>query len=133
VGALLEQRCVVVGRVAVDHDDLTATGLVAECLQQALALQLANPLIVEGDIGINRTLREPVVGDHLDALLLGLGRDVRRGLAVHRIQHEYLCTFCQRCLSLLLLLARVLIGVGVEDLATRTQLLELCLEERAIV
>ena len=74
VVALLEQRGVVVGRRAVELGDHRVLGaLVGQALDQALALQLADLDVVEGDVVVGAAAQgEPVVVDGRDALRLGL-------------------------------------------------------------
>ena len=63
--------------------------------------------------------------------LLRARHDRSRGSGVDRVEHEHLRALGERGLGLLLLLGRVLIGVRVDDLAVRAQLLELALEVAA--
>ena len=59
--------------------------------------------------------------------------DRRRGGAVDRVEHHHLDALGQRGLSLLLLLGGVLVGVRVDDLAARAELLDLGLEQRPVL
>src|SRR5262249_19545101 len=54
------------------------------------------------------------------------------GVPVHRIEHHDLDALCDRGLALLLLVGGHLVGVRVDDLDLRAELLELGLEERPI-
>src|SRR5262249_3498766 len=75
VGAVLEQRRIVVGRRAVDHRDLGLRGAAAgQLLEQRRGLQLADSLVVERYVVIRRraALDQPVIADHRNRLGLGI-------------------------------------------------------------
>jgi hypothetical protein len=55
------------------------------------------------------------------------------GRAVDRVEHEDVGAVGQGCLGLRLLLGRILVGVAVEDLAVGAQVLDLGLEQRAVL
>ena len=134
VRALLEELGVVVGRGAVDHHDGAAIGLGAELLDQRVGLQLTDLGVVVGVVVSDALAGDlPVVGEHRDVLGLGLGDDRPGGGGVNRVQHHHLCPVGQRRLGLLLLLGGVLVGVRVQDLAVRAELLDLGLEQRAVL
>src|SRR6476659_6839952 len=134
VRTLLELPGVVVRRRAVDHDD-AAGGLA--CLlhevDEGLALELSDLLVVEGDVVVDRGARdEAVVGEDRDLGALGAVGDRGRGLAVDRVEDEDVGALRQRGLSLLLLLGGVLVGVGVDDGAVGALGLDGGLEQRAV-
>ena len=130
VVALLEQRRVVVGRRAVEDRDLRAL-LVAHAVDEALALQLADLLVVERDVVVGRVgvERQAVVVDDLDALRLGVRRDrgARARVEVH--QQDDLRAVGDRLLGLLLL--RRLVALGVLDLGLDAGVLERLLQRAA--
>ena len=66
-------------------------------------------------------------------LALACVDDRRGGRAVDRVEHQHLGALGQRGLGLLLLLGGVLVGVRVEDLAVRAELLDLGLEQRPVL
>src|SRR5918999_1194446 len=115
VVAVLEQLRVVVRRRAVQHGDVGGR-LVAHALDEALALQPADRLVVERDVvvDVGRVEREAVVVDHLDALRGGvrLDRGARAGVQVD--EQDHLRAVGDRLLGLLLL--RGLVALGVLDL-----------------
>ena len=63
----------------------------------------------------------------------GLGDDGAGGLAVDRVEHQHLGAVGEGGLGLAQLLGRVLVGVGVEHLAVGAELLDLGLEQRAVL
>lgn len=132
VRALLEEGSVRVERRAVDHDDIAVLGLVAQRLDQGLALQTADLLVVVRDVRGDRALGEPVVRDDLDALLVGLLDPGLRGLVVDRVQHDDLDTLRDQGVELLLLGLRVPACVVVLDFAVGAEGLDLRLDERAV-
>ena len=113
--ALLELRGVRVGGRAVDHDDLLARRARAQRGQQGGALQLADLHVVEGDVGVHRALREPVVGDDLHAGVVRLLHGGLDRLGVHGVQDQDLVALGQRGVDLGLLDRGVLPGVVVVD------------------
>ena len=116
VVALLEQRRVVVGRGAVELGDRRAL-LVAEAVDEALTLELADLLVVERDVVVGVALqREAVVVDDLDALRLRVGGDRRAGAGVEVHEQQHLRAVRDRLLGLLLLGGLVALGVGDRDL-----------------
>src|SRR3954452_11168580 len=116
VRALLEQPGVVVGRGAVDHDQRAGLAALLEVVDQAARLQLADLDVVERDVVVDVRVRDQaVIADHRDLRLLGAVDDRARGRRVDRVEHEDLGALGQRGLGLLLLLGRVLVGVGVDD------------------
>src|SRR4051794_13245997 len=134
VRALLEQARVVVRGRAVDHHDRAGLALLLQLGDEAGRLQLADLDVVEGDVVVDGRLGDQaVVADHRDLRLVGAvdDRGGRRG--VDRVEDEHLRALGERGLGLALLLGRVLIGVRVDDLAVRTELLGLVLEARAIL
>ena len=134
VRALLEELGVVVGRGAVDHHDGAAIGLGAELLDQRVGLQLTDlGVVVRVVVGDALTGDLPIVGEDRDVLGVGRGDDRPGGGGVHRVQHHHLGAVGQRRLGLLLLLGGVLVRVRVEDLAVRAKLLDLGLEQRAVL
>ena len=134
VRALLEQLGVVVRRGAVDHDDVALGAVVGELLDEALALKLADLLVVERDVVVDVGVRDQaVVADHRDLRLLRAIHDRACRRRVHRVEHEHLRALRDCGLSLLLLLGRVLVRVRVDDLAVRAELLRLAFEVRTIL
>ena len=75
-------------------------GLV-ERVEQGLALQLADLLVVEGDVVVNRAAGETVVGDHRDVLGLGLVDDACGRLGVDRVEDQDVDALGQHRLGLL--------------------------------
>ncbi len=131
--ALLELGGVRVGDGAVHHDDLAVLGLVAQGLQQGLALGLAHLHVVERGVGADRTLGQAVVGDDLDAGVDGLLHGVLDRLGVDGVQDEDVHLVGDHRVDLLGLQVGVLLGVVVLDgrLAVR-QLLDLLLDQRPV-
>lgn len=132
VGALLEERHVRVGRRTVDHDDIAVLGLVAERLDQRLALQAADLLVVVGHVGGELALGQPVIGDDLDALLGGLVHPGLGRLEVDRVQNDHLHALGDQRVELLLLGLGLLRRVVVLDLAVAAQLMDLRLHQRTV-
>ena len=98
--------------------------VVVELLDEALALELADLLVVERDVVVDVGVRDQaVVADHRNLRLLRAGHDRAGRRGVHRVEHEHLRALGDGGLSLLLLLGRVLVGVRVDDLAVRAELL----------
>ena len=114
--ALLEELGVVVGRVAVDHDDL-GVGLAIERGQERGPLQSADGRVVERQVvvEVGRAEDQPVIRDDRDVLGLGLGHDRRGSRAVDGVEHEHAGPVGQGSLSLRLLRRRVLVGVAVDQ------------------
>ncbi len=123
--ALLEQLRVVVLRVAVDLDDRALrVAVVGERLGQGLALLLADLGAVELGVGGEiRVQDQPVIADHRDVGLLRAGDHPRRRGRVDRVEDDHVDALGDRGLDLRLLLGRVLVGVLVEDVAVRAELL----------
>ncbi len=132
MGTGLEERGVRVGLVAVDHHDVGVRGLGAEGVQQALTLEFADLLVVEGDVGGDRAGGEAVVGDDLDALPGRLLDPRLGGLGVEGVEHDHLHALGDQGVELLLLLGRAALGVAVADLAVRAEGGDLGLDERAV-
>lgn len=132
VRALLEEGGVRVGRRAVDHDNVAVLGLGAHRLDQCLALELADLLVVVRHIGGDRALGETVVRDDLDVLLRGLLDPGLGGLVVDGVQDDDLHTLRDERVELLLLGLAVLRGVVVLDLAVGAQRLDLRLHDGAV-
>ena len=103
-------------------------------VDERLPLQLSDLLVVERHVVVDRGARdEPVVGDHRHLGCLGVVGDRRGGLAVDRVEHEHVGALGEGRLSLLLLLGRVLVGVGVDDLAGGALGLDRRGEQRAVL
>lgn len=85
------------------------------------------------DVGVDRALGQPVVGDDGDAGVLGLLHAVRDGVRVDRVQHDHVDLVLDHLLHLVGLLGGAGLGVGVLDdaLVTR-QLADLLLEEGVV-
>ncbi|MEY9487315.1 hypothetical protein RKD26_003109 [Streptomyces calvus] len=116
IAPALELLGVRIGRRAVHHHDLVGDAeVVPEGLQQRAALHLADQLVVEGDVGVDRALGQPVVGDDRDARVLGLLHAGRDGVGVDRVQHDDVDLLVDHRLELARLLAGVRVGVGVLD------------------
>jgi hypothetical protein len=114
VGALLELPGVVVGRRAVDPDDLTLidAAVLDELVQQGGSLQLADSLVVEGHEVVELSVVDQrVVGDDSGVPCFGAVGDRRRGLGVHRRDDQHVGALGQRRLGLLDLTIGVLVGV----------------------
>src|SRR5918998_1449275 len=131
VVALLEQRRVVVRRRAVEHGDVGGR-LVAHALDQALALQPADGLVVERDVvvDVGRVERQAVVVDHLDALRRRVRLDRRAGAGVEVDEQDHLRAVGDRLLGLLLLGG--LVAFGVRDRGLDAGGVERLLQERPI-
>ena len=105
--------------------------LVAEAVDEALALELADLLVVERDVVVGVAVeRQAVVVDDLDALALGVGRDRRAGAGVEVDQQQHLRAVGDRLLGLLLL--RGLVALGVLDLDVDAGVVERLLQERPV-
>src|SRR4051812_31304390 len=134
VGALLVVARARIGRGAVDDDDGLAGALVADRVHERLRLQLADLHVVERHVVADRCAGdEPVVGHDRHAGLLGAVDDADGRLGVDGVEHEHLGAVGDRRLGLLLLAGRILVGVGVVDLAVRAEGLDLGGEQRAVV
>lgn len=132
VGALLEHGGVGVRLLAVDHHDAGVGGLVAQRLDDALALELADLLVVERDVGGDVALGEAVVRDDLHALLLGAVDPGLGGAGVDGVQDDHLDAGRDQVVELLLLRRDVLGGVLVVDLAVVAEFLDLRLDQRVV-
>ncbi|EAU64988.1 hypothetical protein STIAU_5981 [Stigmatella aurantiaca DW4/3-1] len=131
---LEELRVVVRGRAVDDDDGALVLAVRLELVEQRLALELADLLVVERDVVVDvRVGDEPVVADDGHLGLTGAGHHGRGGRRVHRVEHQHLRAVGQRRLGLALLLGGVLVRVAVDDLAVRAQLLDLALEVRPVV
>src|SRR5690606_5833060 len=75
---------------------------------------------------------EAVVRHHRDVPGLGVVDDAFGGLGVHRVEDEHPDALGEHRLGLRLLLGLILVGVLVQHLAVRAQLLELRLDERPV-
>ncbi len=81
--ALLEQRCVVVSRRAMELDDLLALGVATEALDQAFTLGCTHSDVVERHVHVGRATKcEAVVVDVLDTGCSSLLLDGRTRLRV---------------------------------------------------
>ena len=115
-GSLPEQDGVVVGLCTINHYKIVIAALdvVLVVINNVLALQFANPHVVKGDVeGSVLGLNEAIIGDHWYALLLGLGHDSGRRLAIDRCKHQDTITFRQVCIGLVLLLSSAPFGIVV--------------------
>ncbi len=101
----------------VHHDDLAVLGLVAQRIEQGLALDGADVFVVEGGVRVDRALGQTVVGDDRDTGVLRLPDSARDGLGVDRVDEEDVHLFGDHRVDLGVLGGRVLLGVGVEHLA----------------
>ncbi len=80
-------------------------------------MDAADGLVVEGDVVVDPAFGEPVVGDHRNALRLGLLDDAARGFRVHGVEHQDAGPLGEHSFRLGLLLGDVLVSVLVGDLA----------------
>jgi hypothetical protein len=135
VRALLEQLGVVVRRGAVDHHDRPVRLVhLGELVQQRLGLQLAHLGVVVRVVVIDARPEElAVVRDDRDVLRVGPGHDRLGRGGVDRVEHQDLGAVGDGGLGLLLLLRRVLVGVRVDHLAIRAELLDLRLEQGPVL
>ncbi len=113
----LEELGVRVGDRAVHHDDVAVLGLVAQRIEQCLALDLADVFVVEGRVGVDRAFRQAVVGDDRNAGVLGLLDRAGDGLGVHRVDDEDVHLVGNHRFDLRVLGGRVLLGVGINHFA----------------
>src|SRR3954451_5072730 len=119
--ARLEERCVRIGRIAVDLDHRTAgVPVFFQFFRQRFSLQFADPFVVEGDVGGDfAVFDQAVVADDRHALGVGAFGDRSRRFRVHRVEHEDFGAFGQRCFALSLLFFSVATGVEVDDFTAR--------------
>src|SRR5690242_890807 len=131
--ALLEQRRVVVGRVAVDEDDVGAgLACVGQALLQALAHQLADRYVVERDVVRRAAAQgEAVVVDRLDAGLLRLLEARGAGVAVQVHDHQHVDAAVDHAVADGAELG--LVTIRVLDVGLQARLVERRLEQRAVV
>ncbi len=100
--------------------------LVLQVLDQRFRNRLADGFIVERHVKIGGRIRDrTVIGDDLDTL--GLGQLDQRGCRrrVNRIKHDHLRALRNDRVELLLLLARIAIGIEIKHLAAFADLLHL--------
>ena len=121
-GSLPEQDGVVVGLCTINHYKIVIAaldiGLVV--INNVLALQFANPHVVKGDVeGSVLGLNEAIIGNHRHALLLGLGHDSCRCLAIDRGQNQNTVALRQVCISLVLLLSSTPFSIVVVHRSSR--------------
>jgi hypothetical protein len=131
VGAGFEQAGVVVGGRAVDHHDGgVGDAILGKLVHQALGLQLADFLVVEGDVVVDavRVKDQAVVSDDRNTGGFGLVGDGTSGSRVNRVEHQHLGAVGEGGFGLGELGVGVLVGVAVDDLTSRAQLFELGLE-----
>ena len=113
VVAVGEQRRVVVRGRAVElrHHRLADAGC-GQALDESLALQLADPLVVERDVVVGAASeRQPVVVDHFDAVLMREADDRGAAAGVEVDQQDDLGAVGDRLLSLRALSGRISLGV----------------------
>jgi hypothetical protein len=131
--ALLEQRRVVVGRVAVDEDDV-GRGLarVGQALLQALAHQLADRHVVERHVvGGAAAQGQAVVVDGLDAGGLRLLQARRAGVAVQVDDHQHVHAAVDHAVADRAELR--LVAVRVLDVGLQARILERGIEQWPVV
>ena len=88
--------------------------------------RLADAFVVERDVVVRLALRDrTIVGDDLHALLVREGDQRGGGGGVDGIEHDDLRALSDDRVELLLLLGRVGVGVLIEHLAIRAELLHL--------
>lgn len=131
MSTLLEQAGVRVLLVTVDHDEVGAYRLGAEGVEDGLALELADLLVVVADVGVG-TDDGAVVRDDLDALLVCVGNPRGGLLGVDRGDRDDLDAVGYLLLELLLLLADITGRVVVDNLAVRAVLLDRFDEQRLV-
>ena len=108
--------------------------LSASASARAVALLLADLGAVELRVGREiRVEDQAVVADHRDVRLLGAGHHARGRGRIDRVEDDHVDALGHRGLDLRLLLGRVLVGVLVQDLAVRAELLDLLLEQRLVL
>ena len=106
-----------------------------QLLRQSLTLELTDPDVVERHIRVHvgAVQDQPVIADHRDVLLLGQLNHRRRRGGIDRVENHHVGTIGQRRLHLAMLLRSVLVGVAVDHVAVRAEVLDRRLELRVIV
>ncbi len=102
--------------------------------REELALQLADDLVVEGDVEVRVAVGDQaVVGDDRDSRLLRLVGDRRAGGLVERRDDDHVGAVGDRRLGLRHLPRRVALGVVGDHLRARRDLLHRSLEQRLVL